>query len=59
MCLKIGLLQRGFGLIKRFFITGINEYNSGPDDFGLIKRVGLGLISRLNNRGLNNRGLNK
>ena len=36
---KIGFLQRGFGLIKRFFITVINECKSGPDNFWLIKRT--------------------
>ena len=44
--LKIGLINRRFGLIKRCFLL---SKNSGPDDFGLIKRLGLltsGFIKR-------------
>ena len=36
MCLKIGLIKQGFGLIKLFFIIGINEVIPDGTILGLL-----------------------
>ena len=40
MCSKIGLIKRGFGL-KAFFYYRNKWSNSGPNNLGLNRRVGL------------------
>ena len=41
VCSKIGLIKGSFGFLKRVFYYRNKWSDSGPDNFGLIKRVSL------------------